>query len=119
MTDTTARLTITRNQPLDVQDRPVRIWVDEERWDNITYGKTLSRDIAPGHHRIKAHNTLFGTTLEFDAAPGEEVRIKCQNGLTGGGMLMVLMMGVAYLRVRLEQEPSGALGALTAQNVGK
>lgn len=119
MTDTTARLTITRNQPHDIQDRPVRIWVDDERWDNIVYGKTLSRDIAPGRHRIKAHNTLFGTTLEFDAAPGEEVRIKCQNGLSGGGMLMVLFMGVAYLRVRLEQEPSSALGALTAQNVGK
>lgn len=118
MTDTTARLTITRNQPLDVQDRPVRIWVDDERWDNLTYGKTLSRDIAPGHHRIKAHNTLFGTTLEFDAAAGEEVRIRCQNGLTGGGMLMVLMMGVAYLRVRLEQEPSGAPDAEAPKAAG-
>lgn len=104
VTQTPARLTITRNHPHDFQDRSVRIWVDDERWDNLRYGKSLSREIAPGHHRVKAHNTLLGTTLEFDASPGEEVRVKCQNGLTGGGMLMVLMMGVAYLRVKLELE---------------
>ena len=40
-------------------------------------------------------------TVTFDAAQGETVRFRCENGLTGGGMVMVLMMGVAYLRVRL------------------
>jgi hypothetical protein len=39
--------------------------------------------------------------VEFDAAAGETVRFRCENGLTGGGMVMVLMLGVAYLRVRL------------------
>ena len=77
---------------------------------NLSYGKTYARDIAPGRHVVKAHNTLFGTTLEFEAAPGEEVRLSCANGMTGGGKLMVLLMGVAYLRVRLEQLPSGAIG---------
>ena len=50
---------------------------------------------------MKASNTLFSHHVEFDAAPGETVRYRCENGLTGGGMVMVLMMGVAYLRVRL------------------
>jgi hypothetical protein len=36
---------------------------------------------------VKAHNTLFGTTIEIDAAPGEVVRLSCVNGLTGGGNL--------------------------------
>lgn len=105
-----ARLSITRNRPDDIQDRPVRLWVDGERWDNLPYGRTHSRDIAPGRHVVKAHNTLFGTTIEFEAAPGEEVRLSCGNGLTGGGKLMVLMLGVAYLRVRLEQLSSARIG---------
>ena len=106
----TARLTIVRNEPQDVQDRVVHLWVDGERWDNLPYGATRSRDLTPGRHVVKAHNTLFGTTIEFDAAPGEEVRLGCLNGLTGGGKLMVLMLGVAWLRVRLTQLPSGIVG---------
>jgi hypothetical protein len=105
-----ARLLITRSQPDDVQDRPIRLWLDGERLDNLPYGKSFARDIAPGSHVVKAHNTLFGTTLEFEAMPGEEVRLSCANGMTGGGKLMVLLMGVAYLRVRLERLPSGAIG---------
>ena len=108
-----ARLLITRSQPDDVQDRPVRLWVDGERLENLPYGKSYARDIAPGRHVVKAHNTLFGTTLEFEAAPGEEVRLSCSNSMSGGGKLMVLLMGVAYLRVRLEQLPSGAIGEVS------
>jgi hypothetical protein len=105
-----ARLVITRTQPDDVQDRPIRLWVDGERIENLAYGKTYAQDIAAGRHVVKAHNTLFGTTLELEAAPGEEVRVSCANGMTGGAKLMVLLMGVAYLRVRLEQLPSGVIG---------
>ena len=97
-----AQLEITRNHPEDIQDRPVFLWVDGEKWDGVLrYGKTFTRELAPGRHTVKAHNTLFGHAVEFDAADGETVRFRCENGLTGGGMLMVLMMGVAYLRVRL------------------
>jgi hypothetical protein len=99
-----ARLTITRSHPQDVQDRPVYISINGERIGTLKFGSVFTRDLPPGHHRINAHNTLFGHTLEIDAAPGEEIRLRCQNGLTGGGMLMVLMLGVAYLRVRLERD---------------
>jgi hypothetical protein len=44
--------------------------------------------------------------MEIDVAPGEHIRLTCQNGITGGGMLMVLMLGVAYLRVKLEKVKS-------------
>jgi hypothetical protein len=99
-----ARLEITRDHPEDIQDRPVYLWIDGEKWDRpLKYGKTFERDIAPGRHQVKASNTLFSTKVEFDAAPGETVRYRCENGLTGGGMVMVLMMGVAYLRVRLKR----------------
>jgi hypothetical protein len=97
-----ARLIITRDHPQDIQDRPVYLWIDGEKWDGVLkYGKTFEREVAPGPHKVKASNTLFSTTVEFDAAPGEAVRYACENGLTGGGMVMVLMMGVAYLKVKL------------------
>lgn len=99
---TATTLEIVRNHPQDIQDRPVYLWVDGEKWDGtLRYGGTFTRELPPGKHTIKAHNTLFGHTMEFEAAAGETVRFRCENGLTGGGMVMVLMMGVAYLRVRL------------------
>jgi len=100
------QLEIVRNHPQDIQDRPVYLWVDGEKWDGVLrYGTTFTRELPPGRHTVKVHNTLFGHTVEFDAAGGETVRFRCENGLTGGGMVMVLMMGVAYLRVRLTRMP--------------
>jgi hypothetical protein len=99
-----AHLVITRDHPQDVQDRPVYLWIDGEKLERpLKYGKTIERDLAPGSHTIKAHNTLFGDTVAFDAAPGETVRYRCENGLSPGGMVMVLMMGVAYLKVKLKR----------------
>jgi hypothetical protein len=34
-----AQLAITRNDPEDVQDRVVKIWVGGERWDNLRDGQ--------------------------------------------------------------------------------
>lgn len=102
----TTTLEIVRNHPQDIQDRPVFLWVDGEKWEGVLrYGTTFTRELPPGRHKLKVHNTLFGNTVEFDAVAGETVRFRCENGLTGGGMVMVLMMGVAYLRVRLIRLP--------------
>ena len=99
-----ATLTVSRSAPDDVQDRVVNLWLDDEPLGKLKYGTTLTREIGPGPHRLKAHNTLFTHTVTFDARPGEQIRYKCLNGITGGGAVMILMLGVAYLRVRLERE---------------
>lgn len=98
-----ATLTFTRNAPDDVQDRPVKLWVDDELWGILRYGQSLTRSIPPGHHRVKGHNTLMGTTFEFDARSGERVELKCSNTIVGGGALLMLLIGWAALRVRIER----------------
>lgn len=102
---TEATLTITRNAPEDVQDRTVNLWLDGHRWEALRYGTTVTRTIPPGPHRVKAHNTLFGAELTFDAKPGEHIRVRCINAMSGGGMLLMILIGWALLRVRLEREP--------------
>lgn len=99
-----ATLTISRHHPQDIQDRVVNLWLDGEPIGKLKYGTTVTREISPGPHTLKAHNTLFKHVVTFDAAPGEHVRYRCHNGITGGGAVMILMLGVAYLRVRLERE---------------
>lgn len=83
------------------------LWIDGRKWDGVLrYGKVFTSEIPPGRHLIRANNTLFSHQVEFDAAPGETVRFRADNGLTPGGIVMVLMLGVAYLRVRLVRLPA-------------
>ena len=98
-----ATITITRDAADDVQDRWIRIFVDDLPVEILRYGEVLTKQVPPGHHRIKAHNTLSKHTIEFDAAPGEQVRIRCLNTVARGGVLMMLTTGFAFITVRLER----------------
>jgi hypothetical protein len=102
--DTLATITITRNAPDDIQDRWVRILIDDTPEEILRYGEVLTRQVAPGHHRIKAHNTLSRHAIDFVVAAGDEVRIRCYNSFARGGGLMLLTTGFAFIKVRLELE---------------
>ena len=99
-----AQLTVTRNANGDFQDRQVYLYVDDELWGKVKYGKPLSREIPPGRHTVRAFNTLVSHTLQIDAVPGEHVRLKCTNGMPTVGWLMMMFLHVTALRVRLERE---------------
>jgi hypothetical protein len=99
-----AQLTVTRNSAGDFQDRQVYLYLDGELWGKVKYGKPVSREIPPGHHKVRAFNTMFSHTLEIDAVPGEHVKLRCTNGLARGGWIMMMIWQVAALKVRLERE---------------
>ncbi|MFA5909714.1 MAG: hypothetical protein WC815_13130 [Vicinamibacterales bacterium] len=100
-----AQLTITRNTSGDFQDRQVYLFVDDEPWGKVKYGRPVTREIEPGRHRIRAFNTLFSHTIEIDAVPGEHVRLRCANAMPTAGWLMMIFLHVTALKVRLEREP--------------
>jgi hypothetical protein len=99
-----AVLTVVRNGSGDFQDRQVYLYLDDELWGKVKYGRPLSREIPPGRHKVRAFNTMFSHTLEIDAVPGEHVRLRCTNGLARGGWIMMVIWQVAALTVRLERE---------------
>jgi hypothetical protein len=99
-----ATLTLIRNAPDDVQDRWVRVFIDEGPEEILRYGQTLTRELPAGRHRVRAHNTLSADAIEFDAGPGEAVRIKVFNTVAKGGVLMLMATGFAFINVRLELE---------------
>jgi hypothetical protein len=99
-----AQLTISRNSGNDFQDRQVYLFVDDEAWGKVKYGRPMTREIEPGRHRVRAFNTLFSHTIEIDAVPGEHVRLRCSNAMPTAGWLMMIFLHVSALRVRLERE---------------
>lgn len=99
-----AQLSITRNGASDFQDRQVYLFVDDEPLGKLKYGKTMSIEITPGRHRVRAFNTLLSHRIEIDAVPGEHVRLRCTNGMPTVGWLMMMFLHVTALSVRLERE---------------
>lgn len=97
-----ATIEIVRDTPDDVQDRWVRIFIDDAPAEILRYGETFRRRVTPGTHRIKVHNTLSSHTLEIDAPAGQRVRFRCHNHFSRGGMLTMLTIGFAFITVRLE-----------------
>ena len=64
VTPSDALLTTTRNHPQDVQGRPVCIQVDDERWEILRFGNTLTPPFVPGPHRIKPHVASLRVRLD-------------------------------------------------------
>jgi hypothetical protein len=91
-----------RDTPEDIQDRWVRIYVDDEPEAILRYGETLRRELPPGRHRIKAHNTLSHDTINVDLAPGQRLRVRCHNHFARGGVIMMLTIGFSFITCKLE-----------------
>lgn len=99
---TTAWLEIVRDTAEDIQDRWIRVFVDDTPVGILKYGEKIVCEVAPGAHRVKVHNTLSRHTLEVEVAAGERQRIRCHNAFTRGGALSLLTIGFAHIAVRLE-----------------
>ena len=101
-----ARLTIDRTDDRDVRTRQVVLALDGETIATLLFGERTSREIAPGPHRLRAHNTLVWKTVEFDARPGERVRFATVNRAGLGAWRSWRLLGVGPLFVTLERLPS-------------
>lgn len=96
-----ARLTVSRNLPIDVQQRQIFVSLDGQPFATLVYGQAKTREIAPGPHQLRTHNTLVWKTLAFDAAPGQDIAFDVAN--RGGkwllGALAVIGVGPLFLVV--------------------
>jgi hypothetical protein len=99
-----ARLLITRNSERDVRNRQIFASLDGTSLGDLLYGRQIVREIAPGPHRLRIHNTLFWKTLHFDAAPGETVQFETVNYAGRGFLNLVLILGVAPLFLAVERK---------------
>jgi len=99
-----ARVTITRKDAGDVRDRQIVVSVDGERLGTLLFGEEASREIAPGPHRVKAHNTLFWKNLDVDLQPGEHARFVVANRAGSGTLSLLGILGVGPLYLTFERE---------------
>jgi hypothetical protein len=95
-------LTIHRTSPKDVKDRQVYFSLNGNQIGTLLFGQSVTREILPGRHKLRANNTLVWKTVEFEADPGAHVHYTCVNRAPSSLYFMLFLVGVAPLYVTLE-----------------
>jgi hypothetical protein len=108
MDDAPARITVSRRDSRDVQQRQIVVSVDGKPFTTLLYGNAATREVPAGSHRLRAHNTLFWKTLEVDLKPGEHARFIVVNSAGTATLSLLGLFGVGPLYLRFERETDGA-----------
>lgn len=99
-----ARLTVSRRSPADARERQVIVSVDGEKVATLMFGDEVTRDLPPGRHRLRVHNTLVWKTRHFDVAATDDVRFTVVNRPGGSTTGLLTILGARPLYLDLLQE---------------
>ena len=96
---TMARVTVTRNSPVDAQERQVVVSIDGVKAATLMFGDAVTREVEPGRHRLRVHNTLVWKTAHVDLKEGETASFTVVNrpGGSTNGLLTILGARPLYL----------------------
>jgi hypothetical protein len=100
--ESSARITVSRQDPGDIGYRQVFARVDEGEAAILRHGDETSFEIAPGPHLLRIHNTLIWKKIELDLKPGEHARFRVVNRAGFGTYFLAGTLGVGpiYLTVQ-------------------
>src|SRR5262245_29978840 len=96
-----ASITVWRNSPRDVQQRQLVVSIDGEKIATLMYGESVTRDLTPGEHRLRVHNTLVWKTVDLTLTAGEHANFVAVNRATWGTYAMLSLLGTGPLYVEL------------------
>jgi hypothetical protein len=99
---TPATVTVTRTSDEDFKQRQLIVYFDGQKIETLLFGDSVSRDIEPGPHSLRVSNTLVWKTVDFVAAPGEQIFFEIINrpGFGTYPMLMILGVGPLFVAIR-------------------
>jgi hypothetical protein len=98
-----ATLTIARQSPNDVGIRQVFISLDGKEFGVLLNGESVTKEVAPGEHRMRLHNTLVWKNIPLDLKPGEHARFMVTNRAGWGTFAMVTVLGVGPIYLEVER----------------
>src|SRR5438045_3074761 len=104
MTMLPARITVTRQAADDVRTRQLVVSVDGEKVATLLYGESVTREVPPGQHRLRVHNTLVWKTIDLDLAAGEHASFSAVNVAGFGTVSMLGLLGAGPLYVRVVRD---------------
>jgi hypothetical protein len=102
-----AHLTVSRRSPKDIRDRQVVVSLDGHKLATLLFGQTVTREVEPGAHWLRVHNTLVWKTVDFELAPEEHATFTVVNRSGFGTYLLLSLLGTGpvYLDVTRDTAP--------------
>ena len=101
----TATVTVHRTSSEDMQERELYVSIDGGPNTILSFGDSVTISVAPGHHRIRVHNTMSRRHAEFDVGPGAEVRFSTANVRGKNFGILATFLGFGPMHTVLEREP--------------
>ena len=102
-----ARITISRESPEDVGFREVFVSLDGKELAILRHGESVTTEVTPGAHMLRAHNTLFRRTHQLVLKPGEHARFLAINKAGWGTFGMLFILGAMPVYLTFERVPVG------------
>jgi len=103
-----ARITIHRDSPDDAGFREVFVSLDGQQIAILQHGDSITTEVTPGAHRLRAHNTLFWRTYDLVLKPGEHARFTAVNRAGWGTFSMLFFLGAMPVYLTFERDHSPA-----------
>ena len=91
-----ATVTVRRQATDDIGYREIYASLDGESLGMLRHGMSVTREITPGAHELKVHNTLFRRGAKFTVGVGEHARFQAVNR-SGMGTYSALALLVGFL----------------------
>lgn len=98
-----AAVTITRTSQDDFMSRQLVVSIDGQHVATLLWGDSVTRELEPGPHRLRVHNTLVWKTEAFCLGPGEQVFFEAVNHTGPGTLAMTVLFGLGPLYVRINR----------------
>lgn len=98
-------VTVRRQSKQDIGYRDIFVLIDDEEIAILHHGDEVTKELAPGAHRLKVHNTLFKKALDFTLNVGEHASFMAINR-AGFGTYSVLafFIGGGPIYLSLERD---------------
>ena len=116
MMPATARVTMARTASTDVGQRQVIVSLDRTHKATLLFGESVSFDVPPGDHTLRANNTLVWKSVSFTAAAGEHVQFVIANRATRFTLGLLSLLGVAPLYLTIERATTPVPSITPASN---
>ena len=98
-----ARVTVSRTDERDVQQRQIYARVDDTAQRTLMFGESFTLDLEPGPHILKVNNTLYWKTVRFAVEPGEQIEFALINVSSKLSFGFLAMLGAGPLRLVIER----------------
>jgi hypothetical protein len=100
-----ARITVERTSPRDLGFREIFVSIDGVDVAVLRNGESVTRELPPGPHRLRAHNTLVRRRVDLELEPGEHARFLAVMKPGWGTYSVLAIIGAGPVYMDLERLP--------------